>query len=178
MKRNLRTGSEPTNGCAPSLAKDAGAPADDDDTAIANDADAENPILLFCQPVAVPFDSLRAWFGAPPYGVDASFRHPDQDAVSIVGLDRISTCSAIVALHPDEATDAIVDTAVRLRIPFVVVPCCVFNRLFPNRRKPNRPTEPVSTHQDLLEYLMAKDGSIQKTILPFEGSNTILWSYF
>jgi hypothetical protein len=134
--------------------------------------------MSYCQPVAVPFETLRAWFGVPPEGVDTSYRHPDQSNISVLDDDRIRTCSAIVALHPDEATDAIVDTAVRLRIPFVVVPCCVFNRLFPHRRMPNQPDTPVSTHQDLLEYLQYKDASIKKAVLPFEGSNTILWSHF
>ena len=142
--------------------------------------------LSYCQPVGgggggtavLPFGSLRAWFGAPPDGVDTSFRHPDQANIPVVDDDTtLSQCSAIVALHPDEATDAIVDTAVRLRIPFIVVPCCVFFRLFPHRRKPSN-QEPVSTYQDLLDYLMAKDESIQRTTLPFEGANTILWSYF
>jgi hypothetical protein len=133
---------------------------------------------LYCQPVAVQFETLRAWFGMPPDGVDTSYRHPDQTTISVLSDDRIRSCSAIVALHPDEATDAIVDTAVRFRIPFVIVPCCVFNRLFQHRRMPNRPDIPVSTHQDLLEYLQHKDASIQRATLPFEGSNTILWSHF
>jgi hypothetical protein len=140
--------------------------------------DTNSPPMMYCQPVAVPFETLRAWFGTPPDGVDTSHRHPDQTIVSVLDDDRIRTCSAIVALHPDEATDAIVDTAVRLRIPFVIVPCCVFNRLFPHRRMPNRPDTPVSTHQDLLAYLQHKDASIKKATLPFEGSNTILWSHF
>lgn len=134
--------------------------------------------VIYCQPVAVQFETLRAWFGMPPDGVDTSYRHPDQTTISVLDDDRIRSCSAIVALHPDEATDAIVDTAVRLRIPFVIVPCCVFNRLFQNRRMPNQPDIPVSTHQDLLEYLQHKDASIQRATLPFEGSNTILWSHF
>jgi hypothetical protein len=133
---------------------------------------------MYCQPVAVQFETLRAWFGMPPDGVDTSYRHPDQTKVSVLDDDRIRSCSAIIALHPDEATDAIVDTAVRLRIPFVIVPCCVFNRLFPHRRMPNQPDTPVSTHHDLLEYLQHKDASIKKTTLPFEGSNTVLWSHF
>ena len=36
-------------------------------------------------------------------------------------------CSAaLVALHPDEATEAVVDAALALRKPFLVVPCCAF----------------------------------------------------
>ena len=30
----------------------------------------------------------------------------------------------ICGMHPDEATDVIIDTAARLRIPFVLCPCC------------------------------------------------------
>jgi hypothetical protein len=143
------------------------------------DVDTTNsPQELYCQPLAVPFHTLRVWFGQPPDGVDTSYRHPDQKYMPVLEDDRIKTCSAIVALHPDEATDAIVDTAVRLRIPFVIVPCCVFTRLFPHRRMPNRPNVPVSTHQDLLDHLQHKDTSIRKATLPFAGSNTILWSCF
>ena len=36
--------------------------------------------------------------------------------------DRLlKKCTAIVALHPDEATGIMVETAVKYRIPFVVV---------------------------------------------------------
>ena len=141
-------------------------------------SDVNSSPVMYCQPLTVQFETLRAWFGMPPDGVDTSYRHPDQTNIPVLDDDRIKTCSAIVALHPDEATDAIVETAVRLRIPFVIVPCCVFNRLFRHRRMPNQPDTPVSTHQDLLEYLQGKDGTIRKTTLPFEGSNTILWSHF
>ena len=35
-------------------------------------------------------------------------------------------CSAIVGLHPDQATEAIVDVALATRTPFAVLPCCLF----------------------------------------------------
>ena len=41
--------------------------------------------------------------------------------------------SLLVGLHPDEATDAIVDVAAALAIPFALVPCCVFPTLFSHR---------------------------------------------
>lgn len=145
--------------------------------------DSSSSIMIpYCQPVtAVQYGTMRAWFGAPPSGVDATFRQPDKptEELPVCAVDHplLSTCSAIIALHPDEATDAIVDTAVKLRIPFVIVPCCVFFRLFPGRKKAGT-TDPVSTHADLLEYLMAKDESIQRTTLPFQGANVVLWSRF
>mmetsp|Transcript_24414 Transcript_24414/g.30044 ORF Transcript_24414/g.30044 Transcript_24414/m.30044 type:complete len:547 (+) Transcript_24414:73-1713(+) len=92
----------------------------------------------------------------------------------------LSSCSAIVALHPDEATGDIVDFAVKHKIPFIVVPCCVFSRLFTTRYKPQRQgqAEIVSTYDDLIEYLLDKDDSIRVSKLDFEGANLALWSVF
>jgi len=138
------------------------------------------PKELYCQPVQ--YKIYRAWFGKPP-----EVRHDDQIDLPVCGSndedkggdDILLNCSAIAALHPDEATDAIVDVAVRHRIPFVIVPCCVFYRLFPHRTVLRENTNhPVSTYEDLLDYLQAKDKSIQRTQLPFDGANTLLWSIF
>ena len=136
---------------------------------------------LMCQPVTPqvrPFQTMRAWFGAPPVGVDTAFRNPDNATVPVCDARHalLQDCRAIVALHPDEATDAIVDTAVQCQIPFVIVPCCVFCRLFPHRRMPSG--EMVSTYPQLLDYLQAKHPSIQRTTLPFVGANTVLYSTF
>jgi hypothetical protein len=43
---------------------------------------------------------------------------------------------------------------------------------------PGDATTPVSTYIELLNYLQAKDEKIQRTLLPFEGANTLLWSVF
>ena len=43
-------------------------------------------------------------------------------------------CRCIVGLHPDEATETIVDVALQHNLPFAVVPCCVFPSLFPTRQ--------------------------------------------
>jgi hypothetical protein len=84
--------------------------------------------------------------------------------------------SALVALHPDEATGEIVQQAVKHRIPFVVVPCCVFARLFPERQTNNG--QSVSSYENLLEYLQELDTSIQRTHFGFAGKNIALWSTF
>jgi hypothetical protein len=117
--------------------------------------------------------------------------------------------TSIVSLHPDEATDSIVDIAIELRIPFCIVPCCVFARLFSHRQRPQtilssldtssflsniieenetqiQPSRKsvhernncVSTYAELLDYLQSKHPSIQRTQLPFRGSNVILWLTF
>lgn len=137
----------------------------------------EEPLL--CQPI-VPYDSLRAWFAKPPpENVDTAFRHGDVDSIPVCDErdELLLNCSAIVALHPDEATDVIVDMALKRRIPFVVVPCCVFSRFFTYRRKMGTDL-PVTTYEDLLDYLCSKDDSIQRTTLPFTGLNVALWSIF
>ena len=115
---------------------------------------------------------------------DSMKRSPpdDKDSLPISNEEDplFQQASALVALHPDEATDAIVDLAVAHEIPFVIVPCCVYSRLFPHRRKTvgTASSELVCTLPDLVEYLQAKHPSIQRATLPFEGANTVLWSTF
>ena len=98
------------------------------------------------------------------------------------GSALMASCSAVVALHPDEATDAVVDWAVKYRKPFAVVPCCVFARLFPKRQLWGNAGEclgPVTNREELIEYLIAKDPcSIRKTTLAFDGANTCVWATF
>ena len=131
-----------------------------------------------CNSNTIPYSVLRAWFGSPPSGVNASYRHPDSDVVEVCSLEHqlVENCSAIVALHPDEATDAIVSVAIRRKVPFVIVPCCVFARLFPYRQMKSGGN--VSTYSDLLEYIAYQDISIKRTLLDFDGANVALWSTF
>mmetsp|Transcript_32652 Transcript_32652/g.49210 ORF Transcript_32652/g.49210 Transcript_32652/m.49210 type:complete len:180 (-) Transcript_32652:4173-4712(-) len=146
--------------------------------AIRNIAVSTSDGIPLCQPV-VEYETMRAWFANRPDGVDKDHRHPDQDEIGVCDTthDLLAQCSAIVALHPDEATDNIVDVAVQKRTPFMIIPCCVFSRLFPDRRIPNS-SQPVCTYDDLIHYLMAKDNTIKKTSLSFDGANVALWSIF
>ena len=148
-----------------------------------------------------PFSTHRAWFGSRPSGIDAQFRegakaNSDKDAFTLMDgtivsdptalpicsacdeTGLLSACNGIVALHPDEATGDIVDCAIARRIPFVVVPCCVFSRLFPDRLKPSDGKTLVSTYLDLIDWLVAKHPSIRVTRLPFDGANLAVWSTF
>ena len=60
----------------------------------------------------------------------------------------LRSAQLIVGYHADEATEAVVDLALALRKPFVIVPCCVFPKLFPGRRLHGKP---VSSYADFLE---------------------------
>ncbi|KAH8069395.1 hypothetical protein JL721_5953 [Aureococcus anophagefferens] len=90
----------------------------------------------------------------------------------------VAGCSALVGLHADQATEWIVDEALRLDKPFLVVPCCVFPSLFAARIHPVT-AAPVVSHQDFVRYLLAKryasGGAVRHAILPFAGRNQCVW---
>lgn len=76
----------------------------------------------------------------------------------------------VVGFHPDQATEACIDLALLLNVPFCVVPCCVFPSEFPER-KTNGGTR-VKTHPQLVEYLMRKTDEIRQASLNFHFSET------
>ena len=88
-------------------------------------------------------------------------------------LQTLSSATLLVGVHPDQVTGCIVDTAVHLGIPFVVVPCCVFANEFSTRRK--RCGGPVRTYNDLVQFLQEKHPNIRVAELPFVGRNTIIY---
>ena len=110
----------------------------------------------------VPFSTYQAWGGLRPQGVDSFFREGNVTSNDTYDYEYVQTtfanmggntindpgvlpictmcsknflfpnCKAIVALHPNEAMGSIVTLAVENKIPFVVVPCCVFSQLSQN----------------------------------------------
>ncbi|CAI5715724.1 unnamed protein product [Peronospora destructor] len=89
--------------------------------------------------------------------------------------ELFTDCSILVGMHPDEATEAIVDAAMTLRKPFAVVPCCVMSRAFPNRRC--RDGTLVETYDTFVRYLSEKHPSVQSAFLPFAGRNQVLYLF-
>ena len=85
----------------------------------------------------------------------------------------LEQCSMVVGMHPDEATDAIVDFALLHDKPFAVVPCCVFPKRFSHRRLANG--EAVTTWEQYCEHIMQRDPRIRSTELPFDGRNRVLY---
>ncbi|XP_040581831.1 uncharacterized protein [Lepeophtheirus salmonis] len=81
----------------------------------------------------------------------------------------------IVGLHPDEATDSIVDLCLENNINFAIAPCCVFATQNPHRKLTNGTTP--NTYELYLEYLQQKSiQNIQVVDLKFGGRNTILYT--
>eukprot|EP00439_Symbiodinium_sp_Y106_P074313 s1553_g14.t1 len=87
--------------------------------------------------------------------------------------DLVSKARAVVAMHPDEATDAVVDLALLARCPFAVVPCCVFPTLFSDRRLIDG--SGVAGYTGLLRFLREKDARMKAARLPFAGRNIVLY---
>ncbi|PSC69351.1 zinc finger domain containing [Micractinium conductrix] len=85
---------------------------------------------------------------------------------------RFTQCSLVCGMHPDGATEFIVDLALALDKPFVVVPCCVFGHEFPRRQLGGAA---VTQYEQYLAFLQAKHPSIRVATLPFAGRNTVLY---
>lgn len=69
----------------------------------------------------------------------------------------------------NKATEAAIDLAIFLRIPFAVVPCCVFPSEFPNRTYGGKT---VKSYNEFLSYLLCKNCKIRRGELSFVGSDT------
>lgn len=110
--------------------------------------------------------------------------------------DLLRAASLLVGMHPDQATEPLVDYALQHRKPFVVVPCCVFVRELGGHRvirdtgsapsiPPPPPGEPpcnstagaklVATYEEYLDFLQGKDRRIQRRFLNFRGRNAVLY---
>ena len=108
--------------------------------------------------------------GATPFAVSHSLFGA---AGGESGTALAREASLVVGMHPDEATEDIVDAAIAARTPFAVVPCCVFSRLFSNRRL--RGGAFVTTHAQLCEYLLAKHPNARVADLPFAGKSRVVY---
>ena len=109
--------------------------------------------------------------GRPPFDVTRSLF--TDDAADDGSAALAAAAALVVGMHPDEATEAIVDAAVARRLPFAVVPCCVFSRLFSERRL--RSGALVHTHAHLVSYLREKHPNVRTTQLPFAGKSTVVY---
>ena len=96
----------------------------------------------------------------------------------------IQGASTIVSMHPDQATEAIVDCALALGKPFAAVLCCVFPHSFPERfivEDANRSGHRVVSYEQFLEYLQWKPDQsgllkASRVYLPCVGKNCAIHS--
>jgi hypothetical protein len=103
-------------------------------------------------------DAQRKGMQAQTLGYKEEEVPPMKNEIAIAeqALDVILRTRLIVGFHPDQATDACIDLANELNIPFCVCPCCVFPTEFPHRQTAdgNR----VRTYNELVQYLQRKAG--------------------
>ena len=92
-------------------------------------------------PTPTPTDDAPiAAADAPLRAADAAACAPDpvaSDAIAEALREALKNASVVVGLHPDQATDALVDFALASGKPFAVVPCCTYGADFPKRRTPS-----------------------------------------
>lgn len=91
-------------------------------------------------------------------------------------MQVLNECSVLVGMHPDQATDPILQAANRLKKPFCIVPCCVFAAENTHRRYTTADgiEAPVQTYTELVLYLV-EQGSASIAKLPFDGRNTAVF---
>ena len=82
---------------------------------------------------------------------------------------KIQNCSVLVGLHPDQATDHIINCGLYFKRPWVVVPCCVFPKTHQHRKTASGSS--VRTYDELCEYILGRDPGIQEVTLDFNGRN-------
>ena len=121
------------------------------------------------------------------YGIE--FDHATQP---VKGEERsrirhlVLSCSMIAGMHPDEATEAVIDTSLRLGKPFAILPCCVFRNLNLERQEFRKQkqlgrggTDPFRSYSTFCNYLLRDKAPagirFQNENLPFEGRNKVVY---
>lgn len=77
-----------------------------------------------------------------------------QICVASEALSLILRTRLVAGFHPDQATEALMDLATVLNVPFAIVPCCVFPSEFPDRKQSDGSR--VKSYSQLMVYLKAK----------------------
>ncbi|KAK9761468.1 hypothetical protein K7432_013614, partial [Basidiobolus ranarum] len=93
--------------------------------------------------------------------------------------DLIKNCSIIIGMHPDQATEPIVNTALKYGKPFAVVPCCVFGH--ENGQRQLKDGGSVNQYEEFIQYLLEKENSnfpklkIEKDFMNITGRNQVIF---
>jgi 2-polyprenyl-3-methyl-5-hydroxy-6-metoxy-1,4-benzoquinol methylase len=96
----------------------------------------------------------------------------DDEFIRIFEEKLLSKVKLVIGFHSDEATEPIVDWAIRSSTPCCIVPCCVFSYLFPDRKLSNGCE--VTSFDDFVLYLKEK---FQRSVVWKEGVKTDFLEY-
>ena len=149
---------------------------EDDDEEVDEDREARQaaaPAAAGAAGAAAPADAASTDNGASPPprpGVPVAEEVVAPTSVRQLFLDS----SVVVGMHPDQATEPIVNLALRTGRPFACVPCCVYSKEFPKRRLAGGGA--VTTYDDFIQYLVEKTGGrAEVQELEFEGRNKVVF---
>lgn len=87
--------------------------------------------------------------------------------------EMIKKSSLIIGMHPDEATDYIIFTAMKNNKKFAVVPCCVFPKIFTNRFLANG--DFVNDYPKYVKFIQEKVPNHKTDFLEIIGRNKIIY---
>ena len=87
---------------------------------------------------------------------------------------KTETC-LVLGLHPDQATEVLVDLCLKFSLKFAVIPCCVFAFENPERKLKNG--DAPNTYELFCDYLMEKSPEIRCESLNFHGRNKVLFNF-
>ena len=100
--------------------------------------------------------------------------HGCRQTYRILHIATFKNSSLLIGMHPDEATDAILEYACYYQKPLAIVPCCVYAEVFTHRKIADKP---VLTYENLLNYLQFyPHNPLQRISLPFSGRNIVLYN--
>mmetsp|Transcript_35048 Transcript_35048/g.88544 ORF Transcript_35048/g.88544 Transcript_35048/m.88544 type:complete len:171 (-) Transcript_35048:209-721(-) len=137
---------------------------------------AEFPDIPECGPDGRLPPGVTIRLGGCPGSKECDMAHIHEyfDGKFAIGENRgaMEGCSVVVGMHPDEATEDLVDEALKMQKPFAVVPCCVFYKTHPGREVDG---QQVRSWEQFCDYLQRKDPRIQRAALPFSGRNVVLY---
>lgn len=110
--------------------------------------------------------------GAAADSVSCSFDLEEVSNTMDYVYELFTSFSCIIGMHPDQATEAIVDFALLCNKPFAIIPCCVCSKQFTKRMHNGKV---VKNYEELIDHLLSKSDKIQTAILPFSGKNKVLF---
>ena len=98
----------------------------------------------------------------------------ENDQVQLL-MKKMSSCSVVVGMHPDQAAEAIVDFALCENKPFAIVPCYVFSLENVPEQKAKDGTH-VKKFEQFVQYLIEKNPREgEASSLDFTGRNVCLY---
>jgi hypothetical protein len=103
--------------------------------------------------------------GNLPSTTDTAISTADEALQVILGTKLVA------GFHPDQATDYCIEMAQILRVPFCIVPCCVFPSEFPHRQV-STTHERVQNYTQLIQYLREKCPEAKTGFLNFHFAET------